>query len=136
MTEWIEPKTDWTSEDYFNAEDYNRIIGNLAYLKAYLDGLFLNLTNVSLGEEKTYLSLIYAREMNDIEQTLDKLNMETYSFSIGETQTYKSNKPTPLWSEYNRIENAIMLIYNTMVAHKEALPRLAFRLGGQKGIKV
>lgn len=135
MAEWIEPKTDWTSEDYFNAEDYNRIIGNITYLKAYLDDLFSNLTNVSLGEEKTYLSLIYAREMNDIEQTLEKLNSETYRFGIGETQTYKANKPTPLWSEFNRVESAMLLLYKTMVAHKGALPRLAFRLGGQKGIK-
>lgn len=135
MAEWIEPKTDWVENDYFNASDYNRIIGNIAYLKACLDGLFLNLTNVSLGEEKTYLSLIYAREMNGIEQSLEKLNSETYRFDIGETQTYRANKPTPLWSEFNRIESAMLLLYNTMVTHKEALPRLAFKLGSQKGIR-
>ena len=43
---WIEPKTDWTSSDYFNAEDYNRIIGNVIYLKAFSDALFNSLTNV------------------------------------------------------------------------------------------
>lgn len=136
MAEWIEPKTDWKSDDYFNADDYNRIIGNLTFLKTCMDDLFLDLTNVSLGEEKTYLSLIYAREMNAIEQALEKLNKETYNIDIGETQTYKPNKNTPLWSEYNRIENAIMLIYNTMVAQKNALPRLSFKLGNRKGIRV
>ena len=40
---WIEPKTDWTSSDYFNAEDYNRIIGNVIYLKAFSDALFNSL---------------------------------------------------------------------------------------------
>ena len=55
---WIEPKTDWTSSDYFNAEDYNRIIGNVIYLKAFSDALFNSLTNVSLGEEKTKISQI------------------------------------------------------------------------------
>lgn len=133
---WIEPKTDWVENDYFNASDYNRIIGNISYLKAYLDDLFLNLTNVSLGEEKTYTSLFHAREMNAIEQALEKLNSETYGLDVGETQTYKPNKPTPLWSEYNRLESAILLLYNAMVAHKENLPKLAFTLGNQKGIKV
>ena len=33
MMAWIEPKTNWTSQDFFNIEDYNRIIGNIAYLK-------------------------------------------------------------------------------------------------------
>lgn len=133
---WIEPKTDWTENDFFNAVDYNRIIGNIAYLKAYSDDLFLNVTNVSLGEEKTYTSLIYAREINDIEQALERLNLETYEFDIGETQTYKQNKQTPLWSEYNRLESAILLLHNTMVAHKGSLSRLAFKLGNQKGIRV
>ena len=83
---WIEPKTDWTSSDYFNAEDYNRIIGNVIYLKAFSDTLFNSLTNVSLGEEKTKISLIYAREMNNIESSIDKLNFETYRLNIGDTK--------------------------------------------------
>lgn len=132
---WIEPKTDWTENDYFNASDYNRIIGNISYLKAYLDGLFLDLTNVSLGAKKTYTSLFYAREMNDIEQTLERLNSETYGLDVGEAQTYKPNTPTPLWSEYNRLESAILLLYNTSVAHKENLTRLSYTLGNQKGIR-
>lgn len=133
---WIEPKTDWTESDYFNASDYNRIIGNISYLKAYMDDLFLGLTNVSLGSEKTYTSLFYAREMNVIEQTLERLNMETYGLDIGEAQTYKPNKPTPLWSEYNRLESAILLLHNTAVAHKENLTRMPYTMGNQKGIRV
>lgn len=133
---WIEPKTDWTSSDYFNSEDYNRIIGNIAYLKAYLDDLFNDLTNVSLGAEKDVKSLIYAREINAIEQSLETLNLETYNLDIGETKTYQTNKSTPLWSEFNRIESAIFKIYQVMTAQKMNLQRLAFTLGGQKGFKV
>lgn len=133
---WIEPKTDWVSSDYFNIEDYNRIIGNITHLKALADNLFHKLTDLSMGEKKTYLSLIYAREMNNIETSLETLNLETYGFDIGEITEYKANGSTPLYSEFNRIESAILLLYNTMISHKEALPRLAFTLGGQKGLKV
>lgn len=133
---WMEPKTDWVSTDYFNAEDYNRIIGNISYLKTLADELFVHVTDVSLGEEKTHLSMIYAREMNVIETSLETLNLETYSFDVGETKEYKANSSTPLWSEYNRIESAILLLYNTMTAHKAALTKLDFRLGNQKGLKV
>ena len=136
MADWIEPKTDWTSNDYVNTVDYNRIIGNIAYLKAYLDGLFADLTNVSLGEEKAVESLIYAREINAIEVALETLNLETYKFDIGETKEYMANRRTLDFNELNRIESAILLLYQTMVIHKENLPRLAFALGGQKGIKV
>lgn len=134
--EWMPPKTDWTESDYFNAKDYNRIIGNMKYLETYLGNLFLGVTEVSLGDNKTYESLIYAREMNAIENSLEKLNLETYKFDIGDTKEYKANGATPLWSEFNRIESAMLLLYKTIMAHKEALPKLSFGLGKKKGIKV
>ena len=133
---WIEPKTDWVSSDYFNATDYNRIIGNIAYLKAYLDTLFYGLTNISTMEEKTAESLIYAREINNIETALETLNLETYKFDMGETKEYMANTRTLDFVELNRIESAILLLYTQMVNHKENLTRLAFTLGNQKGIKV
>lgn len=133
---WIEPKTDWVSVDYFNATDYNRIIGNITYLKTYLDGLFIGLTNISTMEEKTAKSLIYAREINAIETALETLNIETYKFDIGETKEYMANTRTIDFVELNRIESAILLLYRQMVNHKENLTRLAFTLGRQKGIRV
>ena len=134
--EWLPPKTDWISTDYFNIVDYNRIIGNIRYLKNFAKKLFLDFDILSMGEEKTYVSMIYAREMNAIESNLEIINANTYSFDIGEAKTFQANKSTPLWSEFNRIESACLLIYKTMTAHKNALPRLAFTLGGQKGLKV
>lgn len=133
---WIEPKTNWESTDYFNIDDYNRIVGNLNYLKAFSEELFNVFDILSMEEEKTYVSMIYAREMNTIESNLATINNNTYKFDIGETQTFQANKSTPLWSEFNRIESSCLLLYKTMMAHKNALPRLAFTLGGQKGIKV
>lgn len=134
---WIVPKTDWKNTDYFNIEDYNRIIGNLEYLKVLGTALFYGLPSIaSLGDDKTYTSMIYAREINAIEDCLEKLNLGSYSFDIGDKKTYYANQSTPLYSEFNRIESAILLLYKTMTAHKEALPRLSFRLGSQKGIRV
>lgn len=134
--EWLPPKTDWIATDYFNYIDYNRIVNNIRYLRNLANKLFLGISRADLGEEKTYLSMFYAREMNNIENSLETLNLETYDFDIGETIEYRANGSTPLYSEFNRIESAILLLYNTMTSHKEALPRLAFTLGGQKGIKV
>lgn len=133
---WIEPKIDWVASDFVNSEDYNRIIGNIAYLKAYLDDLFYSLSEISIGENETITGIPYARKINAIETALEQLNLETYGFDIGETKEYLPNTRTLDFVELNRIESAILLLYNTMVAHKNALPRLAFTLGGQKGIRV
>lgn len=127
---------EWKSGDYFNAEDYNRITGNVSYLKAYLDGLFANMENISDKEEKTYLGLIYAREINAIENELDSINRESYGLEIGTKQIYRANGKTPIYSEYDRIESALARIMEKALLHKNNLPRLAFRLGGQKGLRV
>ena len=136
MAEWIEPKTDWKSTDRVNTVDYNRIIGNLAYLKAYFDTFFKDLTEVSLGEEKAVESLIYAREINAIEVALETLNAETFNFNIGETKEYMANRRTLDFNELNRIERALFLLHQTMVIQRENVVRLAIKLGGQKGFKV
>ena len=136
-SEWLPPKTDWTATDYFNIEDYNRITGNLEYLKTLGTSLFYGFPSIaSLGDDKTYTSMIYAREINAIEDCLEKLNLGSYSFDIGDKKIYYANQSTITYSELNRIESAILLLYKTMTAHKEALPKLSFRLGGQKGIRV
>ena len=133
---WIEPKTNWKSTDYFNIEDYNRIVGNLTYLKDLSLELFKDFTTEDMVGSKDYSSMIYAREINAIENNLESVNINTYNFDIGNTKEFYPNKTTPLWSEFNRIESAMLLLHNTMLAHKNALPRLAFTLGGQKGLKV
>jgi DNA repair protein RecN (Recombination protein N) len=77
----------------------------------------------------------YGANKEEIDSYLEKINAETYGFEIGEKKTYKANGSTPLWSEFNRIESASLLLYNTMMSHKQALPRLSIVLGGQKGFR-
>ena len=133
---WIVPKTDWKNTDYFNIEDYNRIIGNLEYLKTLGSSIFYRFPDTgNLGEKKGYKSPIYASTINAIEDCLEKTNVGSYSFDIGNKPTYYANQRTTLYSEFNRIESAILLLYKTMTAHEKALPKLSVRLGGQRGIR-
>ena len=136
MANWIEPKTDWNAEDAFDYVAYNRVTGNITYLKALADDLWARLTELSLETEKGNLSPIYARHMNAIEDGLDRLNLETYNKDIGEKKTYKPNGNVPLYDEYNRIEMACLILYKELNVHKANLPKLAFVLGNQKGIRV
>ena len=133
---WIEPKTDWTANDAFDYVVYNRVTGNINHLKAFADTLFAQLTELLLETEKDNLSRIYARHMNDIENSLELLNAETYDLKIGEAKAYKPNGNVPTYEDYNRIESACLRLYNELTVHKANLPRLAFTLGNQKGIRV
>lgn len=137
--EWITPKTDWISEDFFNIEDYGRIVNNIAYLKIFAKKVLI-LEGVEFSEDivndKTYSSLIYASEINAIEDKLDELNTKTYSLNIGEKKTYYPNQKTMNYEELNRIESACLNIYETLIAQINALNRLSFTLGRQKGIRI
>lgn len=135
---WIEPKTNWASTDFFNASDYNRIRGNLLYLADFSQNMFPSVVIGDLGVEKVIGDLIYAREVNAFETALETLNKATYNFDIGEKAVYRDNGATPLWSEWNRIESALLILHSTMVSHFNVLhlQGLPFRLGNQKGIKV
>ena len=104
---------------------------------------YVNLCDGSLGKIYENKELFAARRavynagfFLELENNLETINKNTYSFNIGKTQIFQANKGTPLWSEFNRIESACLLLYNTLKAHKESLPRLAFTLGSQKGLRV
>ena len=133
---WTEPKTNWTKDDFFNIEDYSRITNNVMYLKDFLDSLFYGLSDMQSMSEKNISEPIYAREINDIENNIELLNIETYKLEIGETKEYFPNQRTMDFNELNRIEKAMFDIYTKMKKHKELLTRLSFRLGNQKGLKV
>lgn len=90
---------------------------------------------ITIDRDKEILSLLYAREINNIETNLETINAKTYQLDIGSKVTYSANKPTPLYEEYNRIESAILRLYEMLTVHKANLPRLALTLG-QKGLKV
>lgn len=129
---WKNPKTNWTSNDYFNVEDYNRMINNIIFLQKRINELFYNFPEIKVGENKMVGDLIFAKEINDIEEAVELLNSMSYQGEIGNKMLFYTNKPTPMWWEFNRLENAMLFLYTSMNAHKKTLPHLSFRLGGEK----
>lgn len=133
---WSTPKTNWVGTDYFNVEDYNRIVGNLNYLKSIMHSLFKEVDYEFMEENKLYSSMIYASEINAIESNLRALNNGSYNLVIGEGKGYSPNGATQDYVELNRIENAILSLYNKLTSNIEIMERLSYRLGNMKGIKV
>ena len=129
---WQEPKTDWTSEDFFNVEDYNRIRGNIEVIRVLVKELYVSFHLDDISEEKTYRDYIYADEINAIEQNLEAICKNAYPFDIGERKVYYPNQPATDWKEYNRIESACLVIYKNLMGQKAGKTRLAITLGGGK----
>ena len=117
---WITPKTDWDSEDYFNIEDYARIVNNLEWLRTKSSALSSLPEWTTMTLTKTYTDLPLATMHNDIEHNLYYLNEETFGLDIGSKKTYYDNQVGFTCNDLNRIESACdsikrrLLIYQGM----------------------
>lgn len=126
---WQTPKTDWVKTDYFNIEDYNRIIGNMQtiqILSAEINPKF----ELIVLTEKNYSDYIYADEFNSIEENLLKICKNTYPYTAEETKTFYANQPTPDFTEFNRLESLLLRRYEYLVNQADSRRGLPFVFGG------
>lgn len=138
---WITPKTDWACHydnlgrytgDYFNKEDWRRIIGNLLYLKSLAYEMYPVFEFRDMGDVKEYPDYPYAEEWNAVEDNIDLLISNTYQFYAGEKRSFFENSYFPDYAELNRIESTSLKIYEILKGQYDSLPVLAFTLGGDE----
>lgn len=128
---WLEPKTDWQADDYFNIQDYNRIKGNLNEIRAQALVMWPDFPFEDMGEDKTYQDYgFYADEINRFEENVEHICEGTFPFAVGAKQTFYENTPFIAWEELNRIEEACRLMYSNIRSRIEGRRRLAFVLNG------
>lgn len=127
---WITPKTNWASTDYFNIGDYNRIKNNLTWLQGMVNQVYPNISISAMGNDKTYSDYIYADEFNLFETNLNAIKNWIVSLGIGSGILYSENAPTPDYNELNRIESAILKIYDNLTGQIIGRPMLSYTLNG------
>lgn len=129
---WIEPKTDWTSDDRFDAPNYNRIKNNLLFLHEMAETLYHPFGIEDMGLDKDYSSFYYADEINMLSDNLERIHSNIYPVEIGEKTVYVQNQVFIGYEDLNRIESATLRMYALLKGQKENKPRLSFRLGNGK----
>lgn len=134
---WITPKTDWYGEtdssgnytgDRFDADDYNRIINNLQYLHDFAITLYKDFSVYGLST-KTYSDYVYANDVNIIEGDLGLINSATLQRDYGETLVYYDNGTFIDYNELNRIESAMLDLYNKMTNEYNGRRMLTWNFG-------
>lgn len=138
---WITPKTNWQCRydargnyigDYFEIEDWRRIIGNLIHLKELAYKMYPIFQFLSMGDKKEYGDYPYAEEWNAIEKNIKQLIDNTYKFQNTLPKTYYEELPTPNYEDLNRIESTSLKIYEILKGQYDSLPVLAFTLRGDE----
>lgn len=143
MADWQTPKTDWHgstdsegnySGDRFNAVDFNRIKNNLDYLRELAIQMYDNFTTFSLGDDRTESDYFYADEINEMEENLKIINANTLKRSYGNAPTYIDNGNTMDYKELNRLEGAILDLYNKLTNQHDGRRTLTFNFGLKGGV--
>lgn len=138
---WITPKTDWAAKmdekgrytgDYFNTADYNRIKSNIQYLRDLAVSMYADFDIQDMGSDKGYTDYPYADEINRMETNLGIIAAHTFQKNYGEGQIYTDNGAFIDFSELNRIENAMLDLYNHLCSQYEGRRMLEFMLGGRE----
>lgn len=112
---WINPKTNWNSETYINASDFNRIEGNLTHIHGLFEQLFPSMA-WSQYPTQTTDDVAYTYKWVIVEGQLENLNKKSYDLNIGNRKTFSENGHYIEYNELNRIENACLTLYNRMTS--------------------
>lgn len=117
--EWITPKTDWVSSDYFNVSDYNRIKNNALYLA--------NLINYAMTlPEITVESIPNVYFFRSVTQAIGNLCKVALGFFPNLRYEYTKNNTGWVADDVNAIEDLLLKIYRTFNEQN----KLPFTLGG------
>ena len=139
---WETPKTNWygTTDangnyvgDRFNAVDFNRVKNNLAYLRDLSIQLYEEFSIVSLGADRTPVNYFYADEINQLEENLDTINTNTLKRTYGTAPFYVGNGNTPDFDELNRLESAILDLYDRLTNEFEGRRMFTWNFGMKGG---
>lgn len=126
---WIEPKVDWSENDYFNLSDYERITSNIIFLKELVDILY---AEISLEEMQTkdYQSLLYSEDFNVIEQNLKKIQELSFDLGLKGFEEWSEQTIFASYKSLNRIESYCKQIYFILSGQLDSKRTLKFELGG------
>lgn len=110
---WQTPKTDWEATDIWDWESYNRLVDNVKAIKTLASDIF-DIPLDDMGSAKNISSIPIFKEINAIEDNLERINDYLYQLNIGKKKTYKANVFAPDYNEVNRLENITYELYTRL----------------------
>lgn len=140
---WITPKTNWNGDtaadgtyigDRFNAVDFNRIKNNLDCLRELAIKLYDEFAINDLGSDRTPADYFYADEINQLEENLTIINNNTLKRHYGTAPTYVNNGRTMDFTELNRLESAILDLYDRLTNQSEGRRMFQWNFGIKEGL--
>lgn len=137
---WQTPKTDWKIQpvdengryngDWFNVADYDRITGNITALSDLAKELYLSCPIEDMPAQ-TVSDFPFAYIINTIEENVNSIATNTWKpHNYPGPKIWRSNQATPTVNDLNRVESALLSIYQALQQQKTNRSKLSFQLKG------
>lgn len=118
---WITPKLDWTSDDYYNFEDLNRVERNTEAV-AKLIGNFIVLPPLTFIADRDMKRIEFASSLNRIESNQNELRQRFTPIRWMENKLdWESNTPFSN-KDAQRLEHNLNLLYRHYKGNSELIP--------------
>lgn len=132
---WITPKTDWTSTDRFNIEDFNRIRSNTEIALRYVSAVY-GLPIEAVAENLSdYSEVFRAEDFNEIENAIEVIGRYITDYEVGFKKTFYPNGMFITYMELNRIEKILAYLEDDITKWLNSLYSLPMVLGRDRDFR-
>ncbi len=127
---WIPPKTDWKSDDdFYLYDDYFRIKNNILWLQKLTGEEYRPFALIPMNDYGVE-GIGFADFFNNIERNVDILADAGFrNPKIQPARTWTANRAVWNFSDLNRIEGSLLIMYNDLMSARANRPMLSMALG-------
>jgi len=120
LDDLMQPKLDWGPDDYYNAEDVNKLEANTQYMLEFLKSIHYVFPDIIIKTDRTLESIEFLDSINRIEDNVEAIRhafvtpigwLPKEIWIVGKTFDY---------TDANRLENNIYILYVTAKLAKDS----------------
>lgn len=125
-------KLDWGPDDYYNAEDFNRIENNTLEVAKLINELLGSDVDLEpIVTNRDYTSIEFADSLNRIERNIEKVSNLNLNGIVSMKTTWKVGDNFS-YKDANRLENNLSIIYSLLIKNVGNVPYCGgFNCGSQ-----
>ena len=107
----INPKTNWTSNDFYNFEDLNKVEANIQIVSNYLESISYSIPLEEIITNRDMFGIDFLSSINRVERNLDSIRSNMITPPSYEDMKIWTNKIGFDFSDANRYEKNLELLY-------------------------
>jgi hypothetical protein len=116
----IDTKTNWTSEDYYNFEDLNKVESNTQLVAEYIRSLQYDIPELITRTDRNMTSIDFKSSIERVQENIEKIRMN-FLTPLNYQGTRENISKGFSYIDANRLEDNIQKLYELALIVKDNL---------------